>query len=1648
MPDFLKNVLGIFKGGTGTANTTPETLVQPAPLRYEIVPEEGKKKEEPEVDVLARDRARGTTISPGIPDPEQERRDQFRDTMPTFMGDILFGIGDQPQSEQLYPTKSGSQSLADMLREDGLIGFITEGFRSKMSPTREELGEQIFNRYTVRTNKGDDVETALNVAIQDVINETPGQAQNVEDLKEPGIELTEEEQDSLFWVNALEDAFAVLDAPIFLGTTKPVTKGGKEVAETAVESGAVEGVRNYTTKILEALKDKTRVSRQFIEDLLRKPDIKQAEKDIVEDVLRTTPEGRVDVSAFAEQVEERVLPLKPLTIEEDPYYAGMRLNNAPDDAIYFEKVYESPIQTQAGDVHWGGISDNYFGHTRAEDIGETRRILEVQSDLFQRGRLAEELDPVVTRFDSGNYAKPWSVTSPGVRKQTFKTAQEAEAYSKALKESAISNERKAELEQLEPYKNTWWQRIVREEVKDASASGKSRLLFPTGETAMKVEGIGGEDMWSTVDTSGALQNLTDDLLKEGIEINGTEWIIRDVRDSGRFTAIPRGQVEDLYEDVTEKAAENIEDLNRFLKEDDREGMFNAFTEEFQVGSKIDEGNPIYQFYDNTLQKYLNKRYAAKQVLDEQGNAWIEVKITPQMANQPVEAFGAVAGVQINEEGELEGYDPVAGLIGAGLFAAARRGRGTVGTGHKNKVIKEVDESAVLVEQPNGNAIPMLKRPEDPTAVFYHGTTADDAASIAKNGPNPSLSSKASQEAPDAFYVGDITEAGMYGDTFVEVRPKGNVKTLGTDEVEWYEAFKDATNAKESAKARAALRAKGYDAIYAGDEIEILNPDKFEYGLKGEVTPPNTMRSVGDIIGDGPSPTKEGPRPRKDERRFVTRARALEPNMDEFLSGELRPRSTEELAEQADALIEENVEEAISMAKTGTDDLAVAVASRLIDKNVNSAREATDQLAKTQAWEQAAEIANEAARNLTAHGRAVQAATLLGRTTPEGMVRFAARTIQNHNDMVRRAKTPGERTLGDMLAGTRVGKRMKEVPELTAEQAESIADRMREIEGITDEIEKAMRHQELDDEIKALVPDSLYKKIITLWKAGLLTGLKTTGLNIASNTAHFASEIVKDVPASLVDRIASIFTGKRTLATTTKGMPGGLVEGARKGWRYWKTGFDERDIGAKLDYRKVNFGNSNFAKALQTYEETVFRTIGSQDQPFYYAMKARSISSQAIADAINKGLKGDAAKQHVEKILQQPTDDMLKYAVLDAETAVFQNRTTLGRLARQIQNAPGGEIVLPFGKTPSAVATQIINYSPVGLAKTIIENIAKGKFDQRLFSQGIGRGLTGTAPIAIGMALYQNDMLTLGFPSSQREREQWEFEGRTPNSIYVGGEWRNVAVLGPLGLLLVIGGHTQNGLDQTGSIIGGLAQSAAGFGNTLTEQSFLKGMNQAIEAIQDPERSFNGFASSLAGSIIPTISADISRSLDRYERRTSSPGERLRSRIPGVRQGLEPRVGSFGNQVETQDFWTVFMDPTRPGNATAEPEDEPLVRELRRLMDAGYPATPTSLGPRAGYESLTPEQNTYLQRVAGTVARKEMETLMRSRSYRQADDQERSDMINDKVREIRVEARARTVLNVTKGMSERELRDILLQMKDDGLLTKQVFKRYQELERKQ
>jgi hypothetical protein len=134
---------------------------------------------------------------------------------------------------------------------------------------------------------------------------------------------------------------------------------------------------------------------------------------------------KINVTEFAEKVKQELLPLNVKVLgsskmgaEDGSRYESIALPQEirGNIADYAEKIYESPIKTSAGETHFGGDSENYFGHTRVEDMGITgkksglrligdmetlkkqgfevediRRVIEVQTDLYQKGNLEREM---------------------------------------------------------------------------------------------------------------------------------------------------------------------------------------------------------------------------------------------------------------------------------------------------------------------------------------------------------------------------------------------------------------------------------------------------------------------------------------------------------------------------------------------------------------------------------------------------------------------------------------------------------------------------------------------------------------------------------------------------------------------------------------------------------------------------------------------------------------------------------------------------------------------------------------------------------------------------------------------------------------------------------------------------------------------------------------------------------------------------------------------------------------------------------------------------------------------------------------------------------------------------------------------------------
>ncbi len=423
-------------------------------------------------------------------------------------------------------------------------------------------------------------------------------------------------------------------------TGQEISVGKDHVIPKGFSSGAIpertmslakfQGYEDLTNKTLDALQGKSSVSKAFITDTLKQDGVKEAERTIVNDILKQYADQKtIPVQEFADKVKAELLPLKvSSSAGGEPRYENIAL---PKDirgnvAKYEEHVYQSPVKTSAGNIHFSsdsGDNQNYFGHTRTEDmatntkdaagnitgLNQLRRVIEVQSDLYQKGNLEGEK----TKFSMSKD----QYETPGKLKE-LQTAREKE-----IKPLQQYNDPSAHF------------RMVREEVKQAAIDGKTKLQFPTGETAMKIEGLGEGHGW--YDPNDIHGTLTPEKLDTGMVITSdrgvhdpdhNDWIITKVGQNGEFTAIPKHAFETVYGTVPK------EDIASTIKSTPPQMIENMYPETFNIG-KTDSSNPIYKFYDSTLGKYLQKTYKASVITDPQGVKWFQMDVPKSAAKAPV-----------------------------------------------------------------------------------------------------------------------------------------------------------------------------------------------------------------------------------------------------------------------------------------------------------------------------------------------------------------------------------------------------------------------------------------------------------------------------------------------------------------------------------------------------------------------------------------------------------------------------------------------------------------------------------------------------------------------------------------------------------------------------------------------------------------------------------------------------------------------------------------------------------------------------------------------------------------------------------------------------------------------------------------------------
>ena len=251
--------------------------------------------------------------------------------------------------------------------------------------------------------------------------------------------------------------------------------------------------------------------------------------------------------------------------------------------------------------------------------------------------------------------------------------------------------------------------------------------------------------------------------------------------------------------------------------------------------------------------------------------------------------------------------------------------------------------------------------------------------------------------------------------------------------------------------------------------------------------------------------------------------------------------------------------------------------------------------------------------------------------------------------------------------------------------------------------------------------------------------------------------------------------------------------------------------------------------------------------------------------------------------------------------------------------------IPFLRTPWNLATQGASYIPVagyfarGLeTKAVLRELKDGT--KRLVSEpvrmsredALARQVVGFGASMAVWAMFDNGIITGAYPIDPDRRQTMIDAGIPEFSIKVGDSWVSYRKMEPISTVLGIASDIkaldeylkkEGFYDRTDDEGRALANEAMkglwqSFKSNLLQKTFMEGFSELVSFFDttDPQ-GLAQFGRNIGSRVIPALSATVGKAKDPYERETIDIVDRIKARIPGVRESLPIKYGAYGEPLQ-------------------------------------------------------------------------------------------------------------------------------------------------------
>ena len=398
----------------------------------------------------------------------------------------------------------------------------------------------------------------------------------------------------------------------------------------------------------------------------------------------------------------------------------------------------------------------------------------------------------------------------------------------------------------------------------------------------------------------------------------------------------------------------------------------------------------------------------------------------------------------------------------------------------------------------------------------------------------------------------------------------------------------------------------------------------------------------------------------------------------------------------------------------------------------------------------------------------------------------------------------------------------------------------------------------------------------------------------------------------------------------------------------------------------------------------------------------------------------ARKLDVNNLTEKQLWEAREYATLEAQKATYRDASAVAEAINRLShnNVISNvliEGILPFKKTPINILKRGVEYSPIGLIKTLTKgsvDLRKGKITASQYIDGISSGLAGTGIMALGILL---GSLGVAIGGMGDDEDKWfrKQNGEQEYSITLWGKSYTVDWAAPSCIPFFIGVELQKILSgENENWVTAFVNALDGALEPLTNLSMLQGINDTLETIKWSDSPSTSIVidsiTSYFTQALPTLAGQITRTFDgtrrkNYVDKTSAVPEWLQR----VANTVSSKTGNWGKNPYRNAWGETEVDESLVGRIVSnflspgyysKIDYDAVNAEIKELYNAKgnklvLPDTvDTKINVNGKYKYLNADEYEKYQVETGQNAYKYIDEVIKSSFYKNADDDTKVDMI--------------------------------------------------------